>query len=371
MNNHRAYAVWQAHAAQRGESAGVGAFKADLAATEGKTGRDIQSGLEVVTNEPKPRPMESVDPEWGSFVEAQEIEQDSESGAWEIVVEQGQELTLRQAVDAMKEADSDDDLVASALHVVTAAPDRYGQYLGELVEWYDEDYAKEIHAAVSHTLAEEAKNIGALDFVEEMRESEAANTRDAHRALQELADRRGMTQQDMNKMLQAYREGTGQHLPSNLLAVFPHDRDAFLGEVAVQAEVDDRSERERLFKASFFTGGTDIESGLVTKGGVPRDLPPSVTDPGYARFLTEQRVRAEDAERASRPSRQSESDIKRSLVAPASTDIDAGLTDSQGRPTTYAEIARRDPDSVVNQNERQRQRDAFKLASLTGGRVIR
>ena len=63
--------------------------------------------------------------------------------------------------------------------------------------------------------------------MEEMKESEDANYRDVHRALADLAARRGMGPEELAKMEMAYREGTGEFLRSNLLAVPLLDRDEF------------------------------------------------------------------------------------------------------------------------------------------------
>jgi hypothetical protein len=335
-------------------------------------GNSIKDGLEVTGNAVAPlKEMEAVDPEWGEFVERQEIEQGSETDAWNIVAEQGQELALRQAVDAMREAEDDEQLLGSALLAATSAPEKYGAFLQELVETYDEEYAQEVHAAVSQHLGERAKDASAIDFMDEMRESDEANHRDVARAIEDLASRKGMSVQDINKMEQSYRSATGEFLRSNMLAIPPSDRDEFLNELAVQAETDDRSERERAFKMSFFTDSRDVADGLRGPGVVPRDLPPSILDPGYQRYVTEQRVRKEDAERASRPTRTSERDIKVGLLAPSSTDIEHGLTDSDGRPTTFRELAAKDPDSMINQEARARERAAWKLGSITGGKVIR
>jgi hypothetical protein len=102
------------------------------------------------------------------------------------------------------------------------------------------------------------------------------------------------------------------------------------------------------------------------------ELPPSLTDPNYALYVTERSVRREDAERASRPEVESADQIKAELLFGSdSKDWRENLTDNSGRPTSFREIAERDPDSMVNVEAREKHRQAMKLANLTGGRIVR
>src|SRR5262245_39298443 len=110
--------------------------------------------------------------------------------------------------------------------------------------------------AVSNVLGETSAMARESEFQSAVAESEEANARDAEAALARLAARRGMSPAEVEKVASSYRGATGQPLRHNLLAVMPEDRDAFLGELAIAAEVDDKAERQRAFKASFFAPDT-------------------------------------------------------------------------------------------------------------------
>jgi len=341
-------------------------FKSELVET--KTGNDLRDGLEVKgEKQDTPQDTAQIDPGWTDFTERTEAAADVADEAWQTLAGQGEELALRQAIQVYENAETDQDVIKAGLFA--AGTEGYGAFLQTVSEQDGPEYAAGLAQAVSNVLAETSAMAHNSEFQAEMAKSEAANARDAERALQRLAERRGMSPQEVEDVARAYRGATGQPLRHNLLAVMPDDRDAFLGELAIAAEVDEKAERQRAFKASFFAPDTDINSGLVIKGErAGGDLPPAVTDPAYNAHLVEQQVRREDAERAARPSRQSDNDIRRSIIQPEHTDIASGLTDDRGRPTSFFEIAAKDPDSVQNQQARQRERAALKIANLTGAR---
>jgi len=283
-----------------------GSFKADLALA--KTGNDIRDGLEVKATDKAdtPKEMERVDPGWSDFVARQESVEASEMAAWDVAATATGDLVVREAQQVVEESYEDEELVNAALNVATQAPERYAEFLQSVVENYDESFAQQVHFAASNVLAQSSAAAGEQQFQEYMAFSEEANARDAEAALARLAARRGMSRDEVQRVAAAYRGATGEPLRMNLLAVMPEDRDAFLGELAVQAEVDAKTEPMRQFKASFFTGGTDIADGLKIRGErAGGDLPPAVLDPTYNAHLVEQQVRREDAERSSRPSRES------------------------------------------------------------------
>src|SRR5262245_17913133 len=86
-----------------------------------------------------------------------------------------------------------------------------------------------------------------------------------------------MSSAEVENMAAKYRSaGAGAPLRYSLGAAMPEDRAAFLSELAVATEVDPMAEPLRQFKASYFTGGTDINDGLKIRGErAGGDLPPA------------------------------------------------------------------------------------------------
>jgi hypothetical protein len=181
-----------------------------------------------------------------------------------------------------------------------------------------------------------------------------------------------MSSRDMEMVSRAFTQATGQPLRSTLLSVMPEDREAYIHEISVAAEVDERAERMRQFAASFFVGGTNIEDGLVINGQrAGGELPPRVFDADFNRYKVEQEIRREDAARAAnRPPDQSADQIRASFFAPDGRDISAGLTDAKGRPTSFEKISEADPNSALNQARRQRQARISEISTMTGARRV-
>jgi hypothetical protein len=114
---------------------------------------------------------------------------------------------------------------------------------------------------------------------------------------------------------------------------------------------------------------------LRIKDGVPKDLPAIMFDSEYAAYKAEKAIRAEDQARANqaRPERDSAADIKHQLLFGTGDEKDwrNGLTDDEGRPTSYDEIAAADPMSTRNVQARNREIQAQKIANLTGAKFRR
>jgi len=349
----------------------IAEFKSQMVEDEGRTGNSIQDGLELKTNAgagAAPPPTEEVDPGYADFVERHESAQESESQAWDVAAGATQELATRNARDALEIGD-DHDVLRASLGLLATAPEQYGEFLEAYAEQEGDEAAQALAIAVHNTFGEIAASNKEIDFQQEMRQSEEANYEHVAMSLAELAARRGMSPEEVENVADKYRAATGQPLRYSLGAVMPEDRATFLNELAIATEVDEKAERMRQFKASFFDGssGSSIEDGLVIRGQrAGGDLPPSIFDANYNRHLVEQQVRREDAERPERPSRQTADEIRGSIVAPAERDWEQGLTDVNGRPISYREIAEKDPDSMINVERRAEERAAMKWRSLTG-----
>ena len=102
------------------------------------------------------------------------------------------------ACRAYDTAGDDTELLAAAMHVVTAAPDRYEELLGTIAQ-DDPDYAQALAQTVSNTLAEWSGMEHEREFQQSMRASEQANVEHAKESLQALADVRQMTPDDVER----------------------------------------------------------------------------------------------------------------------------------------------------------------------------
>src|SRR5262249_31256224 len=90
---------------------------------------DLKEGLAICDDSPRPRDMSAVDPGWQDFTERAEMAQTSESYAWQVAANTSQEAVLQQAISTMRSTVDDNWIVGAALHVATAAPSRYGEFL--------------------------------------------------------------------------------------------------------------------------------------------------------------------------------------------------------------------------------------------------
>jgi hypothetical protein len=317
--------------------------------------------------------MEEIDPEWSSFEQRQQFAQASESAAWDAAAGAEERAALHHAISVLKDYEKDDaDLVGASVNLAAVSPPAFQAFLEAVEAEYDDpEYAQQVGQAVVDTLGRISEQQGEIEFQQNWAAGNEINVVDAAEALDDLMKGRNMSPEDVQKMSEHWQQATGQPLRTALEATLPWDRPELLREVAIQTEVDDQAERMRQFKLSLFTAdSTDISDGLKVAGGIPKDLPPSITDPSYNRYLVEQRVRQQDEERERQPQRETADDIRRSIIEPDSRDWREGLTTAEGRPTSVREIAERDPDSVLNQQERQRQRQAMKLANSTGARRV-
>jgi hypothetical protein len=331
-------------------------FKDELFDTP--TGNEIRDGLEIRDDSPQPAAdTAEVDPGWIAFEQRAQAEQDSESAAWEVAAGAEERSALSNAMRALETYSDEAEIVGAALHLATVSPPGFAAFLDHIeAEYEDPELRQQIGQSVVGVLGTISQHKGETEFQQSMAESERLNVEDAQAALQAVAEYRDMSPADVEKVARAYMEATGRPLRSSMLSVMPGaDRAEFLNELAIAHEASERGARLQRFAASFFgpeAGSTSVSEGLVTKNGVPRDLPPVMWNSAYAVARAEKSIRAEDEPVPHKP-------------VPSATPRTTSSTSCCSETTTSAIGATDSPTTVADQRPTVRSRRVIPTASRT------
>jgi hypothetical protein len=365
-------AQYEHSTADGSEPVTVGEMKAELLRNEGGSDTDLKHGLEIRDDSAQPAPMSEVDEGWDDFQERQQFAQESESAAWDAAADATEKAALHEAMYVLETFSDESEIAAAALNLASVSPPAYAAYMDHIEQQYDPEWRHDIERSVVNTLGAISQRQGEIEWQQNWAAGNEINIADAAAALDDLIEERGMSPEDFQRLDRDWLQATGQPLRTTLEGTLPWDRPELLREAAIASEASERGERLQRFAASFFAApSTEISDGLVTKNGVPRDLPAIMFDPAYAAFKAEKSIRAEDEARASqaKPERDSADQIKyQLLVGTDERDWREGLSDDSGRKITVQDIAEDDPLSTLNVNRRNREIEMRKIANATGAK---